>query len=154
MIATVRYLFLCVFMFCAANTLAQGVSMSDTVNIPGNYKPEFRRLRNHDGIDAEQKTILAADGKMDNQFNPSGDEDINFLLTRTLVKRVDIIQYIIETDKVFDHRLKVNYLFGLENVLKYFRANWKQRSEKKVNYIALPAIIAAFEECMARDRKG
>lgn len=141
-------------MFTAASSLAQGVSMSDTVKIPPDYKPEFRRLRNHDGIDAEQKTILAADGKADKQFTPSVDEDINFLLTRTLVKRVDVIQYMIESDKVFDHRLKVNYLFGLENVLKYFRNNWKQKGEKKVNYIALPAIIAAYEECMALDRKG
>src|SRR6186997_3108085 len=139
MIAIVRYLFLCVFMFTAASSLAQGVSMSDTVKIPVDYKPEFRRLRNHDAIDAEQKTILGADGKADKQFTPSVDEDINFLLTRTLVKRVDVIQYMIESDKVFDHRLKVNYLFGLENVLKYFRTNWKQKGDKKVNYIALPA---------------
>ena len=28
-----------------------------------NFKPEFRRLINHEAIDKEQKSLLAADGK-------------------------------------------------------------------------------------------
>jgi len=132
----------------------QGVSFSDTVNIPGDYKPAFNRLRNHDAIDAEQKNILGADGKADNRFTPSNDDDINYLVTQALVKKVDAIQYLIETDKQFDHRLKVNYLYGLENVLRYFRTNWRLRTERKVNYFSLPAIISAYEDCMSRDRKG
>lgn len=154
MIANPRYLVLCLFSLLTVAAEAQGVSMTDTLKIPGTYKPEFRRQRNHDAIDAEQKSILAADGKPDNQFTPSSDEEINFLLTQSLVKKTDLLQYMIESDKNFDHRLKVNYLYGLENVLKYFRSNWKQRSEKKVDYINLPSIITAYEECVSLDRNN
>jgi hypothetical protein len=154
MIANLRHLIICLFLVAGADLMAQGVSVADTVKIPPGFTPEFRRLRNHDIIDAEQRIILSADGKTDNQFTPSRDEDINYLLTQALVKRVDVLQYLIETDKVFDHRLKVNYLFGLENILKYFRGNWKQKGERKVNYTSLPAIVMAYEECMSRDRKG
>lgn len=149
-----RYLIVCLFLTAAGPAGAQGVSISDTLKIPGNYKPEFKRIRNHEAIDGEQKAILASDGKPDRQFSPSADDDVNFLVTQALIKKVDALQYLIETDKAFDHRLKVNYLFGLENVLKYFRANWKIRSDQKVNPVYLPDIVKAFEESVELDRKG
>jgi hypothetical protein len=154
MIATRKYLVLCFFIGCTATLCAQGVSISDTARIPREYKPEFRRLRNHDAIDAEQKNILSSDGKTDNLFTPSPDDDVNFLITQSLIKRVDVLQYLIETDSVFDHRLKVNYLFGLENMLRYYRQNWRARNEKKVNYTSLPQILVAYEHCITLDRKG
>lgn len=154
MIIAKRYLIICIFQFTAGLADAQGVSLTDTLKIPGSYKPEFKRQRNHDGIDAEQKSILSSDGKTDKQFSPTKDEDINFLVTQALVKKVDAIQYLIETDKVFDHRLKVNYLFGLENILKYVRTNWKAKSDQKVNPVNLPSILHAYESCMEQDRNG
>jgi hypothetical protein len=133
---------------------AQGVSLPDTVKIPSTYKPALNRERNHDLIDKEQKAILGSDGKADKLFTPSSNEEINFLVTQALVKKVDNLQYLIETDKVFDHRLKVNYLSGLEYLLKYFKQYWRPRSDRKVNPSNLPAIVNAYEQCVKKDRNG
>ena len=152
MIPFKRYLFLITVLLAAQVLPAQGISFTDTLEIPGSYKPEFRRERNHDLIDAEQKAILASDGKTDNLFAPSKNEEINFMVTKALVSRVDKIQYLIETDDKFDHRLKVNYLHGLDNMLRYFSQNWKQKSERKVNPLNLATIINAYEDAMVKDR--
>ena len=133
-------------------SVAQGVSVADTLKIPQNYRPEFKRQINHDAIDAEQRAILASDGKADKLFTPTKDDNINFLVTQALVKKIDNLQYLIESDTLFDHRLKVNYLYGLENVLKYFKLVWKQNSDKRISPASLPQIITAFEECMNKDR--
>jgi hypothetical protein len=139
------------FLLCSFLSYTQGVSFADTVIIPSDYKPEFRRQLNHENIDAEQRAILSMDGT-DQSFNPSINEEINMLLTRALIRKTDIIQYLVETDTVFDHRLKVNYLKGLENILKDFKQSWKLSTNQKVNPLQLPAIIDAYTQCMERDR--
>ncbi|MGB5027789.1 MAG: hypothetical protein WBO38_04750 [Chitinophagaceae bacterium] len=155
MIAITRYLiFLPLFLLALSVAKSQSFSSFDTLAIPAKYKPEFRRERNHELIDAEQKAILGSDGNRDNLFAPSDKEEINLMLSQSLVKKVDWLQYSIETDAGFDHRLKVNYLFGLENLLKYFRQNWKQQSDRKINPLNLSAIISAYEACMNTDRLG
>ncbi len=154
MTATNRYLVLSLFLIVSTVTNAQGVSVADTVKIPPTYKPKFDRQLRHEAIDKEQKAILSSDGKTDNLFTSSNDDDVNFFITQSLVKKVDAIQYLIETDKGFDHRLKVWYLSGMEYVLKYFRQNWKVRSERKINPSNLPLIIAAYEESIKKDRNG
>lgn len=152
---TVRHLILFVVVCLAAVTARpQGVSVADTIRIPISYKPAQNRELRHDYIDNEQKSILAADGTADNRFTPTNDDEINFFITQSLVKKVDALQYLIETDSILDHRLKVNYLSGLEYVLKYFKQNWKVKSDKKVNPASLPIIINAYELAMLRDRKG
>ncbi len=153
MTATSRYLIL-LLLIAPILADAQGVSMIDTLKIPAGYKPTLNRERNHDLIDKEQKAILSSDGKADKLFTPSSNDDINFLVTQALIKKVDNIQYLIETDKVFDHRLKVNYLSGLEYVLKYFKTYWRPRTDRKVNPSNLPQIIAAYEQCVKKDRNG
>lgn len=152
---TARHLILSVVVLLAAVAArSQGVSVADTIKIPSAYKPAQNRELRHDYIDNEQKSILAADGKADGRFVPTNNDEINFLVTQSLVKKVDALQYLIETDSILDHRLKVNYLSGLEYVLKYFKQNWKSKSEKKVNPASLPAIINAYEQAMLKDRKG
>jgi hypothetical protein len=152
---TVRHLILLVVVFLAAVTgQSQGVSVADTIKIPLAYKPAQNRELRHDYIDNEQKSILAADGIADNRFAPTSNDEINFLITQSLVKKVDALQYLIETDSILDHRLKVNYLSGLEYVLKYFKQNWKVNSDKKVNPASLPAIINSYEQAVLKDRKG
>jgi len=146
-----RYLIIGTLLLAFLPSFGQGPAFSDT-GIPANYKPEFNRLRNHDLIDAEQKAILNSDGKADGFFTPSDDDEVNRLLTSALIKKVDILQYDIETDTIFDHRLKVNYLKGLENILRYYRQNWKPRSDKKVNPAKLPLILSAYEQCIKKDR--
>ncbi len=154
MTATRRYLVLWLLTGSSFTSFSQGVSISDTIKIPNGYKPRLERQIRHDAIDKEQELILRSDGKTDNLFSPSGSEEVNFLLTKALLRRTDVLQYLIETDKQFDHRLKVNYLYGLENVLKYFRQHWKLKTDRKVNPTSLPLIITAFEESMGLDRNG
>ena len=154
MIALARYLISFICLLSLQPILAQGLSVSDTVNIPQGYKPEFRRQINHDAIDNEQKSIMAADGKADKLFTPTDKDEINVLLTRELVRKVDLMQYAIETDKVFDHRLKVNYLRGLEGLLRNFRQNLKLKGVRGVSPSRLPEIISAFNQCVEEDRRG
>ena len=152
MTAMIKYLIISLFLFTTAAATAQGIRMTDTVKIPASYKAAFNRELNHDLIDKEQKLILASDGIDDGMFTPSTDNDINFQLTKALIKKVDALQYLIETDSLFEHRIKVKYLRGLEYVLRYFSEKWKPVSKFKVNPVNLLPIITAYEDCMNRTR--
>ena len=153
MMKYVKYYIVCLFLLSAQFISAQGLSVSDTLTIPANFKPEFKRQLNHDKIDAEQKRILASDGKADSFFNISDNEEINYLATQALTKKVDVLQYLIETDTLLDHRLKVKYLYGLESVLKYFSLASQLTTDKKVNPAGLPIIIRSYEECVNQDKR-
>src|SRR6218665_2278487 len=93
-------------------------------------KPPKNRELFHDYIDKEQKDLLA---------------------TQAIVKTVDEFQLSIETDSLLDHRLKVNYLTGMSNMLKYVKNNWRT---KKFNILHLPQTIDAYKECVAEDFAG
>jgi hypothetical protein len=126
----------------------------DTFAAPRDYKPEFKRERNHDLIFLEQRLILESDGIKDTRFTPVDNSVINETLTRALRYEVGRLCYSIETDVNLDHRLKVNYLFGLEGVLRYFRENWKKPLPEGVQPTYLALLIANYEACMKTDRKG
>jgi hypothetical protein len=147
MTATIRYsIFLAVFAFLSFSGFGQtGAHAFKT------FEPEFRRLINHEAIDKEQKALLLSDGKEDAEFVVSSNEEVNLLLTETITNGVDKLQYEIEKDSLFDHRLKVNYLVGLSNLLKYVRQSWVS---KKLDPLYIPEIIAAYESAMAKDRNG
>ena len=113
--------------------------------------PEFRRQLNHDNIDKQQKRFLQSDGKDDVLFSSSKNDEIDFFVTQAMIGKVDALQYDIEKDTVLDHRLKVQYLHGLENVLKYINNNWKTGGVK-ISFI--PAILDGYEELEMADRKG
>jgi len=148
MISTTRYFLLLLFLNVAAVSFSQTLAVSDSVK---ELKPEFRRLINHEAIDKEQKNIMNSDGKADNIFTVSSNDQINFFVTSALTNRVDRVQYKIEKDTLLDHRLKVQYLKGLENTLRFFSLNWKS---KNVNASSLPVIISAYEKCMQKDIAG
>jgi len=154
MTANRTYLILFLLFCSPLIAVSQGVSASDTVRIPHSYKPKLERQIRHDGIDKEQQLILNSDGKNDKLFSPSTSDEVNFLLTKALLRRTDAIQYLIETDAQFDHRLKVNYLYGLENILRYFRQHWKLKTDNKVNPVTFPMVITAYEESIGLDRYG
>ncbi len=154
MIKISRYIILSGLLLAFTCATAQGFASFDSLSIPDGYKPEFRRQLNHDGIDDEQRTIMNADGREDNQFTPSDKDEVNQLLTRSLVRKTDWLQYRIETDSTLDHRLKVFYLSGLENLIKYFRQNWKQSGDRRVNPLNLSLVIDGYEACMKMERKG
>lgn len=145
-------LFFLFFMLGMAGAAAQPANGS--FQTPAGYKPEFRRERNHELIREEQKLIMASDGLLDNQFTPSDSEALNSALTYALQYEVNRIAYQIETDPAFDHRLKVNYLIGLENFLKFFREHWKRLGIEGVNPQYLSLLIANYEACVSMDRIG
>jgi hypothetical protein len=122
--------------------------------LPAGYKPEFRRERNHELIREEQRLIMESDGTKDSRFTPGDSEVLHNALTLALQNEVDRIAYQIETDPVFDHRLKVNYLIGLENLLKFFRERWRRTGIEGVNPQYLSLLIANYEACISLDRKG
>jgi hypothetical protein len=107
----------------------------------------------HDNVDKQQKEILRSDGKADNEFTPSKDNQVNFLLTRVVAPKgaIDWLQYRIEKDTTLGTQAKVKYLRGLENVLKYFSSNWKRGG---VNAVQLGTIVDGYEKCMNRDKAG
>lgn len=111
-------------------------------------KPPKNRELFHDFVDKQQKDILKSDGKADNEFRPSSDEEINFVLTRAVTTKVDWVQYRIEKDTSLSSQAKIKYLRGLENVLKYFNNNWRRGV---VNPTQLPMIVDEYETCMKAD---
>lgn len=125
--------------------------MMDDTNGIKNFKPEFRRLINHEAIDKEQNNLLSADGKTDDQFVVSSNEEINMMLTNVLIHSVDDFQQRTETDSLLGHRLKVNYLTGISNTLRYIRLNWRS---KKVNILNLPVVMTTYEKSIQQDKAG
>lgn len=138
-------------LWTACLAFSTGLSAQFDVSSAITVKPPKNRELFHDYIDKEQKELLAADGKADAQFVYSGNEEISLLLTQAIGKTVDEFQYHIETDSTLDHRLKVNYLTGMSNMLRYVKNNWRS---KKLNVLHLPQIIEAYKECVVEDLAG
>jgi hypothetical protein len=114
-------------------------------NIYRNLNPEFRRQLNHDYIDKEQKAF--ADNKTSSQISTT--REVEFYIHQSIQNKVDEIQFNIEKDTILDHRLKVQYLHGLANVLKYINNN-RRSSTYAASYI--PATISSYEKLMEADR--
>jgi hypothetical protein len=113
-------------------------------------KPPISRELFHDYVDAQQKNVLKSDGKVDNQYTPSTNEEVNFLLTQTISGRVDALQCLIETDSTLNDQGKKRYLRGIEYVLKFFITN---TATKKINPLVLPEVISAYEKCFNQDKR-
>jgi len=109
------------------------------------FKPEFRRQLNHDHIDREQKAF--ADFKKG--INGKTTEEANFYINQAIQYKTDEIQFNIEKDSVLDHRLKVQYLHGLSNVLKYINNN---RGSTSYSLSYIPARISAYEQLISIDK--
>ncbi len=148
MTSMLRYLVLWTAFLAFSTSLAAQLNIN---NAAITIKPPKNRELFHDYIDKEQRDLLSADGKADNELVFSGNEEVNLLLTKAIGQTVDEFQYNIEADSLLDHRLKVNYLTGMSNVLKYVRANWRT---KKVNLLHLPQIINGYKQCVIDDRDG
>ncbi len=148
--ATIRIYILAAVCLAGGAALAQGQMSADVFK---NFQPEFRRVIHHEAIDKEQKKMLAADGKEDQVLTASSNEEVNMLLSKVIREGgdVDVLQYNIEKDSVLDHRLKVNYLVGLNNTLKYVSNNWRSR---KVNILHFPDIVKAYTEAIEKDKLG
>ncbi len=149
MTTTNRYILLLFILQCVFWQLP--AQMAYDTNGPKHFQPEFRRLIHHENIDKEQKSLLSADGKQDELFVVSTNEEINLMLTNVLIGTVDHLQETTELDSLLDHRLKVNYLTGISNMLRYVRLNWRS---KKVNILNLPVFLDTYEKAVIADKKG
>ena len=114
-------------------------------------KPPKNRELFHDYIDAQQQNVLKSDGKNDNRYTPSADDEINLLVTRALVKDIDELQCKIEMDSSLKGQEKVKYLRGIEYLLKFFISNTTYR---KVSPLILPDIVTGYEKCFQNDKNG
>jgi hypothetical protein len=144
MISITKYFVVLVCLLAFQPLLAQ----ADDPDPVKDLKPPKNRELFHDFVDKQQKEILKSDGKADNQFTPSSDDEINFVLTKAVTTNVDWVQYRIEKDTTLSSQGKIKYLRGLENVLKYFNNNWRRGN---VAPTWLPVIIEGYEQCMHAD---
>lgn len=153
MIAVKKYLIVfCVgFMMPGLPALSQSLFSSSSQQGNTDCKPPRNRELFHGFIDEQQKILLKSDGKNDNKYTPSKDEEINFLLTQSLINRVDALQCKIENDSTLKDQVKVKYLRGVEYLLKSFVRNTAAR---RVSPSILPDIIRVYEECMQADLAG
>lgn len=150
MIATKQYLILAAGFLLQLAVAGQGSFASSTQKGNPNCKPPKNRELFHDYVDDGQKLILKSDGKNDSQYTPTGDQEINFLLTQCLVNRVDALQCKIEADSSLKDQAKVRYLRGLDYLLKFFKQNTFTR---KVKPTILPDILTVYEKCMQYDKE-
>jgi hypothetical protein len=144
MISIPKYLILLIGLLAFKPLMAQAEDPDPVKDL----KPPKNRELFHDFVDKQQKDILKSDGKADNEFRPSSDAEINFVLTRTVTTKVDWVQYRIEKDTTLSSQVKIKYLRGLENVLKYYNNNWRRGV---VNATQLPMIVDEYEACMKAD---
>jgi hypothetical protein len=144
MIATPKYLVLLSSLLAFHPLLAQAEDPDPVRDL----KPPKNRELFHDFVDKQQKEILKSDGKADDEFKPSSDDEVNFLLTKAATSNVDWVQYRIEKDTTLNSQVKIKYLRGLENLLKYFSNNWRRGNVRPTQ---LPVIIDEYERCMRAD---
>jgi len=116
-----------------------------------NCKPPKHRELWHDYIDREQVNALKADGKADGFFYAGNNEDVNYLVTKAIVNKVDNIQCELEKDTSIGDQRKKGYLKGLEITLKNFIANYKSRTLAASSF---PLVLDLYFETIQVDKKG
>ncbi|MGC4235418.1 MAG: hypothetical protein QM594_20770 [Niabella sp.] len=116
------------------------------------YTIAINRQIMHEKVEKEQAALLAIDGKADRSLVISADAQLNAAVTDAATKRVDWLQYEIETSSTIDQRLKANYLDGLATILRYIKT-YSRGSQSAVHY--LPQVMATYKQLMeanAQDR--
>jgi hypothetical protein len=152
MTAIAKYLGLIIFSCSFQQQVEAQPSFASSNTFSGqNCKPPLSRQLFHDYVDDQQKNILKADGKFDNQFTPSANEEINFLLNQAATTKIDALQCLIETDSTLNDQTKKKYLKGLKNVLSFYVSNIRSR---KIAALNLPEIITAYEKSFRNDKQG
>lgn len=107
------------------------------------FKVATDRMLWHDKVDDQQKKISSA------QF--PRDESVKLMVTDALSRRVDMLQRDIELDSTMNRNQKIRYLLGLENLVKEYNLT---RGNRDFPSSMAPALVDAFEEAMALDRKN
>lgn len=130
-----------VFFFINANAQFDSIKLAQ-------FEPALKRQLFHDKINAEQKMLLASDGKADGFFSYSVNDDINVMLTTAIKRKVDELQYVIEKDTAIEDRLKVNYLRGIENMLYFVRNAYR---DGYASIFHLPIALQVYEQVVEPD---
>src|SRR5678810_1316691 len=112
MIATPKYFVLLTSLLAFQPLLAQ----ADDPDPVKDLKPPKNRELFHDFVDKQQQDILKSDGKADDEFKPSSDDEVNFFLTRAATSKVDWVQYRIEKDTTLNSQVKIKYLLSLIHI--------------------------------------
>ncbi|MBK5271319.1 MAG: hypothetical protein JJE22_09925, partial [Bacteroidia bacterium] len=147
MIAATRFLFL-FFSFTLASSSVFAQIDTDILN---KYVPPLNRQLFHGYVDAEQQNILKFDGKEDNKFTISSNEEINFLVTQAATTKINWLQYKIEKDSIIHHSRKIRYLRGMQDLLQNLQRGWRA---KEFNPASLPSVLDAYDSCIQLDKKG
>lgn len=132
-------LYLLTGLLVCSSVLKAQVSTKPTVQIP------LIREKFHDDIDKRQKEILRLDGKDDDNFNPTTDDELNLQASYAVTTRIDNLQNDIELDSSIQVNDKIKYLRGLNDVMAGFVADVKAR---RIKAVAFNDLLNAFTEGM------
>lgn len=125
----------------------QGVSAHiDTLK----KKVDIARIRYHENIEKEQQVALHYNGGNGQWINASANMSINSMITGAIIKEIEALKDSIEADQRLDHRLKVKYLSGVENLLHGFNAGWRNRA---FNPVLAGELIENYKALMYADIK-
>lgn len=145
-----------ILLFTSLSLYTSGLAQcnADTVR---DFKPT-QRLLWHDDIDREQLNILKWDGKEDSKLVVSGDEDINFLVTKAATTTIDCFQYRVEMDSTLSAQKKIGYLRWYAEFLKMLQKNWAGRNlldkAASLKPTALPTSLSFFEQALDANKYG
>jgi len=115
--------------------------------IPAYTVPITRQLM-HEKVDKEQLALLAIDGVADKTIKISKDAKLNEAITEAAIKKVDWLQYEIESNDTIDARLKAHYLNGITEILKHVKTTARS---KQAPIYQLPQIIATYKDLILAD---
>ena len=115
-------------------------------------KPDIPLVRSffHAKIDTTQKQIEKYDGKPDDLFHPSDNEDLNNRINNALTAQVDSLQDYIETSKLSDNNDKIRYLRGLNECLQKYLIGYRYQ---KIKSPVLIELISGYRNCLLLDEK-
>lgn len=113
-------------------------------------KIDITRVRYHESIEKQQKQALQFNGGDGTILNVSKNKDINTFITEAIINEVNVFKDSLESASNLDHRLKVKYLSGLENLVKGFYNGWRN---KTFNPVLGSALINNYKALVSADTK-
>ncbi|MFT3703840.1 MAG: hypothetical protein QM802_15860 [Agriterribacter sp.] len=137
--------FFLIILICISALIAKGNDVDTTKK-----KIDITRIRYHENIEKQQKFALQYNNGDGTLINVSQNKDINAFITEAIVNEVNILKDSIESATYLDHRLKVKYLSGLENLLKGFNAGWRN---KTFNPVWAGALVSNYKALIKADIK-
>lgn len=137
--------FLLVICFCSISYMAVS-QHGDTVNIPVN------RLYFHDKIKAEQNSFDLSDGKADNFYHSTANDETDVKVSDIIFNQITSLRYSIETNAdIPKNNDKIRQLSYVENFLKIIKQSLKERL---ISAHDIPDIYAHFLKVMVLNLKG